>query len=394
MILLKTLVLVLHTSLALARFYDQYYSSPYDEFEIAPVFYDVPCSDDLPEHEEGMRDALTQILGEAADHPDPNVLDDLISEAAREEDYLKKGEVVIRGGKVPGAFTLSFDEGPSANIPLLLGVLKECGISCGFYVDPFKINAITAPLVRDVIKAGHVVGMSVVSSSDLNLLTENNSKSHITEAYDAFFKKMGWVPQSIRLPRNGYSHNDVKYCMDLGLLVCEPNLDTCDFANRYFMEDLKKDLSRFDPAKDSLVLVLRDAYATSVHQIKDLVQELKKGGYVPRSYGDVTGLCTKNTELMNKIKTSPAEKLMGFLAMESPASLSASMAGTRKLTATAGAPDGDEGEEKREANPKSEKNLKTHELIPKSGVYAANGCSCMSALGGAGLVLCSLFLLV
>lgn len=420
MLLLKTLILVMHTRMTVARFYDQYYNSPYNQFEIAPVFYDAPYSDDLPDHEEDMCDALTQILGEAAEHPDPKALDDLISEAAREEDYLKKGEVVIRGGKIPGAFALSFDEGPSVNIPLLLDVLKECGISCGFYVDPFKINVTMAPLVRDMIKAGHVVGMSVVSSTDLTLLTENKSKAHITEAYDAFFKKMGWIPQSIRLPRNGYSYNDVKYCMDLGLLVCEPNLDTCDFANRFFMEDLKNSLSKFDPAKDSLVLVLRDVYATSVHQIKELVLELKERGYTPRSYSDVTGLCTKNIELMNKIKTSPAgknlgfsstdktsgfspvekilgfspaEKILGFLAMESPDSLSASMVGGEELTAADAAGD-DKDEGKKGTKQKSEKTLKNQEVIPKSRVYAANGCSGIGALSGAGLVLCSLFLIV
>ncbi|KAI5184935.1 hypothetical protein NEHOM01_0486 [Nematocida homosporus] len=237
---------------------------------------------------------LAQVLDEAINNPDPTVLNKLADDIANEEDYERRQAMVVNGGTVLGGFSLSFDEGPCSNTRQLLSILAQHKVTCAFHIDPFKVTSTTLPLVKEMLRLNHVVGLAVVSTVDLKSLSLAESQQHILAAFNAFKKRLGWTPLSVRLPKEGYSSADVEYACSLGLIVSEPNYDLHDYEDPQFISTLSELISQSDPLSNSFVLVLRDKYINSVNSVSDLISLMTNHGYQLLNYQDNTGIETSS----------------------------------------------------------------------------------------------------
>lgn len=255
----------------------------------------------VPQYVEyGSNDLLQMTVNEILQDSDPNTMNDVLSEAVRIRETKEKSKLVVRGGKIPGAFSLSFDESPSENTPRLLRVLKKYNRKCGFYIDPFNITRSTVQSVSQMFKDGHTIGLSVCSDTSLTDVSSEESHRIIDQYVNEYSSIIGWLPETVRLPRQGYYSDDIKYCLSNGMNVCEPNIDSVDYANPNFIGSIENSLSYFDPSVSSLVIVLRDAYSYSIDKIDELVDLLVSYGYTFVDYNENTGFKSIKKQSKNK----------------------------------------------------------------------------------------------
>ncbi|OAG31881.1 hypothetical protein NEDG_00356 [Nematocida displodere] len=271
------------------------YSMPIMEAFTAGDDFFVPSANPQAEREEAVKEVVL-LLGESLNNPDPSVFDKMIEDAISFEEQEERKGLVLRGGNAPGAFSLSFEESPSGITRELLAVLKPFKRVCAFYVDPHRLTTgDSLDVVKEIMNNSHVVGLSVSSKKSLKLLTKEGSRRLIKKAYDLFVAKVGWIPQSVRLPYQGYSNDDIKYCIEeLNLVVTEANYDTLDYLDLRFVKTLAKFLADPSTQEIALVLVQRDKYMHSVRGVKNLIGVLMGRGFIFANFNEMTGVETLN----------------------------------------------------------------------------------------------------
>ncbi|KAI5192200.1 hypothetical protein NEMIN01_1869 [Nematocida minor] len=258
-----------------------------------------PCFNEgiLMAQEESNTTKLNNAVNEALMDSDPDALGEVLSEAVRVRETVEKSRLVSKGVRKPGMFCLTFDEGPAANTPRLLRILKKYNRKCGFYLDPFKITREAVPTLTQILKDGHLIGLSIRSDSTLTEMTAEMSHSIIDKYVDRYESLIGWMPHTARLPREGYYSDDIRHCMSRGVVVCEPTYDTMDYASPNILEPLEEALkTQYDASTDSVVIVLRDKYGHSVDNVKSIISLMELYGYRYSDYDAATGFRSINKE--------------------------------------------------------------------------------------------------
>ncbi|KAI5181908.1 hypothetical protein NEOKW01_2064 [Nematocida sp. AWRm80] len=298
----------------------QYHPTPI-QYTIPNIQYTVPIQENIPNTQENiipvplyngyvMRDInntmidnidsktrLIQLIRNGLDSPIADEFEDMISEAASEWDEKKVNRLVLKGGRpnTEKQFALSFEEGPSSNTPKLLEILKKYNICCAFYLDPYKITSENISVIAEILNQKHVIGMYVPSSITLAQLTAEESEHKIKDALTTFVSRLGWFPSSVRLPRQGYTSDDVIYCIHLGLIVTEPTFDTNDYKNDEFLSNIPVTLENINTNGTGIVLVLREKYISTLSKVEKTIALMKGYGYKQTSYHQLTGLYTVAT---------------------------------------------------------------------------------------------------
>lgn len=261
-------------------------------------------------------DSFEMAMNEILMDSDPNMMHDVLSEAVRIRETKEKSQLIVRGGRIPGSFSLSFDEGPSEYTFRLLECLKKYNRKCGFYIDPFNVTEGTASAVSRMFKDGHTVGLSVCSDISLTDVSLEESRSIISKYANEYSRVIGWLPGSVRLPRQGYYSDDINYCLSNGMTVCEPSIDSADFSNPNFIPSIISSLDSFSPSTSGIIILMRDTYNYSVDKIDEVVSALTSRGYEFIDYKDNTGFKSIKKDSKNKKIGEEKGGLSELLAME------------------------------------------------------------------------------
>ncbi|KAI5130105.1 hypothetical protein NEPAR03_1955 [Nematocida parisii] len=266
--------------------------APVEYVEYAPMGYTDYEQEEYVEETEPGIEAIKSILTEAMMDSDPNLIDDLLSEAVRIQETSLKDELTVKGGKYAGTFSLTFDGSPTGNTLRLLSILKKYKKNCGFYLDPFNIDKKTIPIVTEILKNGHTIGLSITHDMPFTEVTMHEARSRIKACVDKYMEVIGVMPGSARLPRQGYYSDDIEYCLELGVTVCEPNYDVMDYNDPHFLDTLSRSLAAnmIEPTTDCMVLVMRDKYSYTLDSIDGLIELLKVFGLRHADYNVNTGL--------------------------------------------------------------------------------------------------------
>ncbi|KAI5148910.1 hypothetical protein NEAUS05_1579 [Nematocida ausubeli] len=269
-------------------------SQPYFPAYSAPIGYVSDVYEDPNTESAILRNIIADIMMDS----DSNALDDLLSETVRIREEALKDELTIKEGRYIGSFSFTFDGGPTENTLELLRILKKYKKVCGFYLDPFKITKESIPIVTQILKDGHIVGISIQSDVSLTDVTMEEARKKISTHVERYKKMIGVMPSSARLPRLGYYSDDIEYCMELGMYVCEPTYDVFDFADPEFISTLSDALTSevYSPKTDSMIFVLRDKYSYTVSSIEKMIRLLISHGFKYMDYNLNTGLSSVATD--------------------------------------------------------------------------------------------------
>lgn len=172
-----------------------------------------------------------------------------------------------------GLATITYDEGPSEYTGFLSEKACSYGIPLTFH---FKSEKITKGIANMVFNHGHIIG---ICYDDLPEDLEEAKKS-IEQQKNEFIKKTNMVPVLARLPRSGFTKEQKEFCLELGHIVTEPNLDSEDIEMpTYFTDFLLPEIFCSNPAENSFSICLRDKFLTSVNSLEMIVNALFDKGY-------------------------------------------------------------------------------------------------------------------
>ncbi|KAF9099878.1 Carbohydrate esterase 4 protein [Mortierella sp. AD031] len=148
--------------------------------------------------------------------------------------------IVYTNCKVPGTYSISYDDGPSAYTHALLDLLDKEQIKVTFFVNGNNDGCIYDPTIRSVIKrayeSGHQIASHTWSHPQLTTLSVDQIKLEMSRVEQALLEILGIVPRYMRPPfgdgtfGNGNA-NDVKVqstLKSMGYVIATWDIATTD----------------------------------------------------------------------------------------------------------------------------------------------------------------------
>jgi peptidoglycan/xylan/chitin deacetylase (PgdA/CDA1 family) len=182
-----------------------------------------------------------------------------------------------------GFVALTFDEGPSPNLPQLLEFLREGKAYATFhFVARYLTDMKMRQYVKQVKEAGHEIGLRTDPNWNLAGLDKNAIQKLIIGSAKVFETTSGAKVTFVRVP---YDMNDagvIGAIENAGYIVTKPDLDSQDYGGAP-IDDI---VNTFDLAftaspegSSSFITVQRDAVANSVSAVPQIIASGVENGY-------------------------------------------------------------------------------------------------------------------
>lgn len=168
---------------------------------------------------------------------------------------------------------LTFDDGPSSKYtPLLLEGLKERGVHATFFLMGKNIEGKEA-LVKQMQEEGHLIGNHTYNHVQLDKISKKAAKEEIEATNQEIFEITGVYPAWLRPPYGEWRKNLDFY---VGMFPVLWNVDTLDWKSKNvdsIMRIVKNEV------EDGAVILMHDAYQSSVDAALQIVDLLMEEGY-------------------------------------------------------------------------------------------------------------------
>jgi len=204
-----------------------------------------------------------------------------------------------------GLFAMTFDDGPSKNIPQLLEILREQKVKVSFHFVPsFLSDPNVQKLVRQVAEAGHEVGIRSDPKWNLGKMSSEEIKDLFGKAAKNMSKFTGKKTRFARLPYPADDQKIIDAVESAGLFVTQANLDSQDSVSGAtsdsIFEAFELELDSIGKGEGSFISVQRDMVAATIKATKRIVELIES-----RSYTLVTlDQCVGESEIIVKKKKS------------------------------------------------------------------------------------------
>ena len=168
---------------------------------------------------------------------------------------------------------LTFDDGPSSKYtPLLLEGLKERGVHATFFLMGKNIEGKEA-LVKQMQEEGHLIGNHTYNHVQLDKISKEAAKEEIEATNQEIYEITGVYPAWLRPPYGEWRKNLDFY---VGMFPVLWDVDTLDWKSKNvdsIMRIVKNEV------EDGAVILMHDAYQSSVDAALQIVDLLMKEGY-------------------------------------------------------------------------------------------------------------------
>ena len=181
-------------------------------------------------------------------------------------------------------FAMTWDEGPSDNLPILLEILKQHKVHVSFhFVRSHICNRQKLALVKKCLEEGHEVGLKWESVHKIELLSKDKIREILTQHqvwYANTFE--GKVLEFVRIPYGQVNaHNFLAVAALLGIVVTGITLDSMDYGKLKVEEiiDTFKIAITAHSEPISQISVQRDSSLESIMAVPMIIQFVKANGY-------------------------------------------------------------------------------------------------------------------
>lgn len=168
---------------------------------------------------------------------------------------------------------LTFDDGPSSKYtPLLLEGLKERGVHATFFLMGKNIEGKEA-LVKQMQEEGHLIGNHTYNHVQLDKISKEAAKEEIEATNQEIYEITGVYPAWLRPPYGEWRKNLDFY---VGMFPVLWDVDTLDWKSKNvdsIMRIVKNEV------EDGAVILMHDAYQSSVDAALQIVDLLMEEGY-------------------------------------------------------------------------------------------------------------------
>ena len=168
---------------------------------------------------------------------------------------------------------LTFDDGPNPEYTeKLLDGLKDREVKATFFLLGNQVE-LYPDIVKRMHEEGHLIGNHSYDHVNLGALCESEACTQIKKTNDAIYKVTGEYPEYLRPPFGSVKN---KLDEDMNMIVTLWDIDTRDWEVQNVASIESKVLGK---AKDGEIILMHDAYATSVTAALDLIDKMKQDGY-------------------------------------------------------------------------------------------------------------------
>ena len=182
-----------------------------------------------------------------------------------------------------GYVALTFDEGPSSNLPQLIGLLRAGNALATFhFVARYLTDSSMRDFVKQVKNAGHEIGLRTDPKWNLAGLKPEALQKLIINSAKVFEKTTNTKVKFVRVPFDMNDSNVIAAIENAGYIVTKPNLDSQDYGGA----DTGSIVDTFDLAftaapegSASFITVQRDAVANSVAAVPQIIASGVENGY-------------------------------------------------------------------------------------------------------------------
>ena len=168
---------------------------------------------------------------------------------------------------------LTFDDGPNSEYtPMLLKGLKERGIHATFFLLGQYIRGKEA-LVKRMQEEGHLIGNHTYNHMELNKISMEDAKEEIEAVNREIYELTGVYPAWLRPPYGEWQKNLDFY---VNMFPVFWDVDTLDWKSKNaesVLQIVKAEV------KDGAVILMHDAYQSSVDAALQIVDFLLAEGY-------------------------------------------------------------------------------------------------------------------
>jgi peptidoglycan/xylan/chitin deacetylase (PgdA/CDA1 family) len=199
---------------------------------------------------------------------------------------------IINSCVVPGTFAITYDDGPTANIPALLSKLNQLGIKATFFVNAKNFanfvdpNSADARLLKSIFDQGHLIGTHTFSHKDLATLSTQDIWDEMRLNDEAIKRIIGQRPTHLRAPFLSTNDKVLEAVGSFGYKVININLDTRDFIHNnkpnevaLQRQEVEGKISRSNSITDSFISLNHDFTSKIVEWTEELVNLAKAKGY-------------------------------------------------------------------------------------------------------------------
>ena len=257
------------------------------EFGVLAILLARFCAVRIGENAEGIRDFLVQKkenTESSSKNTEKEAASDKVIGASdgrdgRAEDALEDvpgdtSEDTLEGGcQEKKKVALTFDDGPSSKYtPLLLEGLKERGVHATFFLMGKNIEG-KEVLVKQMQEEGHLIGNHTYNHVQLDKISKEAAKEEIETTNQEIYEITGVYPAWLRPPYGEWRKNLDFY---VGMFPVLWDVDTLDWKSKNvdsIMRIVKNEV------EDGAVILMHDAYQSSVDAALQIVDLLMEEGY-------------------------------------------------------------------------------------------------------------------
>jgi peptidoglycan/xylan/chitin deacetylase (PgdA/CDA1 family) len=145
--------------------------------------------------------------------------------------------IISHSCKTPGTIALTFDDGPSRNIPALLAKLKDLDVKATFFVNAKNIanfvdpNSASGRSLKNIYDHGHQIGTHTFSHKDLAKQNTQQIWDEMRLNDEAIRRIIGKRPTHLRAPYLSTNSAVLEAVGSFGYKVLGVNLDTKDYLH-------------------------------------------------------------------------------------------------------------------------------------------------------------------
>ena len=192
-----------------------------------------------------------------------------------QKEVLVPADGTVSEGEEQPVVALTFDDGPSGtSTPVLLEGLRKRGVRASFFVVGENVEkGENAQILREMSADGHLIGNHTYNHVQLDKISKEAAKEEIETTNQKIFEITGVYPAWLRPPYGEWRKNLDFYVEMFPVLW---DVDTLDWKSKNvdsIMRIVKNEV------EDGAVILMHDAYQSSVDAALQIVDLLMKEGY-------------------------------------------------------------------------------------------------------------------
>jgi peptidoglycan/xylan/chitin deacetylase (PgdA/CDA1 family) len=197
------------------------------------------------------------------------------------------------GCKFPGEASLTFDDGPAADTPILLDYLKEQDIKATFFINCISCKNIPDPqgVVRRIHEEGHILGSHTYTHANLSAISNDEILFETMWLQEDLQKVLpNYTMRYLRPPFGEADARVEKTVHDLGIFLTAWNVDSNDWkvfesknnpeTEKRAFEGFKADVERIKTeGRLGIITLQHDTLSLTVNSTRQYVDILRTQGY-------------------------------------------------------------------------------------------------------------------